>query len=66
MRYVESKFEDFRREETYRVYVTDSLNLAPQNRIIADRYYDKIYPKEEKSGDEIVAEIMSGAELRFM
>jgi len=65
VRYVESSLERFRREETYRIYVTDSLQLAPQSKVISERYYDKIYPKEEKSGDEILAEVMAGAGLRF-
>lgn len=65
MRYVESSFEKFRREETYRIYVTDSLQLTPQNKIINDRYFDKIYPKVEKSGDDILAEVMADAGLRF-
>lgn len=54
----------------YRIYVTDRLYKDPEGMIIpaTNRYADMIYkPKEavqdERSGDEIVAEVIANAGL---
>lgn len=67
MRYVEARWEDYTREETYRIYVTTSLKLAPQSKFINKDYNDivNMTPVEEKSGDEIVADVFERAGLKF-
>ena len=67
MRYVEARFEDYQREETYRIYVTKSLQLAPQNGYMENSYFDIIFDniEPELSGEEIIADVMLRAELSF-
>lgn len=63
--------ESFRRDETYRIYVTRSLQLIPQNKYVKLSYSDlasNSKGRNEKpalSGDEIVKDIMGRAGLRF-
>ena len=52
----------------YRVYVTDCLYYQAQGQMLTTRYADLISNKkqdQEKSSEEIVADIMSKAGLRF-
>lgn len=68
MRYVESRFEQQKRNDTYRYYVCDSFQLAPQHQWKKYRLYDIYYPeniKEEKTGDEIALDVMANAGLKF-
>lgn len=67
MRYVESRLEDFQREEAYRIYVTTSLQLAPQQKWLGKSYADLLVPdnKEEKTGDDIVTDVFNRAGLKF-
>lgn len=65
MRYVEARVEQERREEAYRVYVTTSLQLAPQNKYITKAYLDTLERVPEVSGSEIVNDVMTRAGLSF-
>lgn len=67
MRYVEARLDEYQREQAYRVYVTKSLQLAPQSQYISVSYDDVIHPKpvDTRTGDEIVADVMRNAGLRF-
>lgn len=67
MRYVEARLDEYQREETYRFYVTKSLQLAPQGQYLTASYTDCLTPekKDNRSGDEIVIDIMSRAGLKF-
>ena len=66
MRYVEARIEEFDREEAYRIYVTKSLQLAPQQGYIKESYYDIMSEKTDtRTADEITIDIFKGAELRF-
>lgn len=67
MRYVEARIEDNNREEAYRIYVARSLQLAPQSKCLKMSYADIISPQnvDERSGDEIVMDIMLKAGLKF-
>ena len=67
MRYVEARLDECQREETYRIYVTKSLQLFPQNKYLQSSYQDIINPKprDNRTGDEIVADIMKRAGLTF-
>ena len=55
------------REEAYRIYVTKSLQLIPQNGFLSTSYIDFLNPKkvDERNGDEIVADTMKLAGLKF-
>ena len=67
MRYVEARIDEHNREEAYRIYVTRSLQLAPQGSYLTISYMDISKPQkiDNRSGDEIVADIMSRAGLSF-
>lgn len=67
MRYVEARIEEYRHEKAYRIYVTKSLQLAPQNRYLKVQYDDMLKPQKEdlRTGNEIVADIMKRAGLNF-
>ncbi len=59
--------EEFNREETYRFYVTKSLQVMPQNKYVSASYADLLKPKkmDNRSGDEIVADVMKRGGLKF-
>ena len=67
MRYVEARFNEYNREEAYRIYVSKSLQLIPQSKHLKCDYLDLIDPKEvdNRSGDEIAFDIISRAGLKF-
>lgn len=67
MRYVEARITEYVREETYRIYVTRSLQLAPQNKNIMPTYSEllKSSEKDVRTGDEVVLDIMARAGLKF-
>ena len=67
MRYIEARLEQERRDELYRIYVTRSLQLIPQNKCLTSDYSDVISQKhvDNRSGEEIAADIMSRANLHF-
>ena len=68
MRYVESRLEQYERETMYRYYVSDSLQLAPQVKwklyTLKEIYHPETI-KVEKTGEEIVSDVMAGAGLKF-
>lgn len=68
MRYVGARLDTENRDEAYRIYVTKSLQLFPQNKYLTASYEDAINPSksvDNRTGDEIVADIISRAGLRF-
>ena len=67
MRYVNARLEEERREEAYRIYVTKSLQLIPQNKCLTKDYEDFINPKkiDNRSGEEIATDIIKRANLHF-
>lgn len=71
MRYAESRFLTFQREETYRIFVTESLKLIAENtaafaggKIIKTSYAEILKntskPVSNESYDEIIARIKKG------
>ena len=53
-------------EYTFRVYMTDAAHLSGENKYPAARWADVIGRKiDTRSGDEIAADIINGAGLRF-
>lgn len=67
MRYVESRYEEYQRDLAYRIYVTDSLYLDAQNKMMNMRYAEIIGLKKTKvdtrSGDEIAEDVIKRAGL---
>lgn len=67
MRYVEARINQESREEAYRIYVTRSLQLAPQHKYMQKSYGDLLEQKkvDTRTGDEIAEDIMKRAGLSF-
>ena len=67
MRYVEARIDEHNREEAYRIYVTKSLQLSPQNKYLTATYEDMLKPHkiDRRTGDEIVVDIIKRAGLKF-
>lgn len=67
MRYVEARIDEYHREEAYRIYVTKSLQLAPQNKYVRMSYNEALKPQkvDNRGGDEIAMDIISRAGLKF-
>lgn len=67
MRYVEARFDEYQREEAYRIYISKSLQLAPQGKWLQASYREMIKPKkiDNRSGDDIAMDIMKRAGLKF-
>ena len=55
-----------RRRLKFEIYVTDMLKAIAESKTITERYADMLFVKEDtRSGDEIAADIIKGAGLRF-
>lgn len=68
MRYVLARLNEREREEAYRIYVTKSLQLAPQSKWLTVDFYDILHKKEKidiRSGDDIAKDVIELAGLRF-
>lgn len=73
MRYVIARYKAEQREMAYRIFVTDCLRITTENTAdlskegsyISKRYYDIINPApvDDRTGDEIVLDIISRAGL---
>lgn len=59
--------EEFHREETYRIFVSESLRLAPQHKCLAKKYTDFLKPQkiDNRSGEQIASDVMKNAGLKF-
>ncbi len=67
MRYVEARVEDFNRDEAYRIYVSKSLQLIPQNKYVAKELKEILHPEksDNRTADEIASEVFKNAGLKF-
>ena len=67
MRYVEARIEENNRDEAYRIYVSKSLQLIPQNKTLKIDYLDLLNPKkvETRTGEEIAMDVIKNAGLKF-
>ena len=67
MRYVEARFDEYNRDEAYRIYISKSLQLIPQDKYLTKNYSDILKPekKDDRSGEDIVSDIMLKAGLKF-
>lgn len=65
MRYVEARLDEFYRDERYRIYVTRSLQLAPQGGWLTTPYDDIVRPEPELTGEDIAIDVITKAGLVF-
>ena len=66
MKYASSRFKYEQRELAYKIYLTDTLFYQVQNQRLTTRYIDMLNKKvDNRTGDEIVIEVMNKAGLRF-
>lgn len=66
MRYVEARLEQYCRDETYRIYIADTLYYQGQGQHITARYgqlFDQAQVQDSRTGDEIAADTIMGAGL---
>jgi hypothetical protein len=65
MRYVNARIDEFSRDEAYRIYITKSLQLIPQSKHLTKDYIELFEPQDERTGEDIVSDIMLNAGLKF-
>lgn len=66
MKYAKARHDDYVEEFIYRRYMSDSLNLLPEQSKLIDRYVDILNPpKETRSGDEIALDVIQNLGLRI-
>jgi len=67
MRYVVARLDEYGRDMTYRFYIADTLQNAPQGKYLKTSLRDLIYPDitSSKSADEIVFDVITKAGLSF-
>ena len=67
MRYVEARIDKFKREEMYRIFVSESLRIAPEGKHITKTWSDFINQTQEEPVDaeEIINDVMLNAGLSF-
>ena len=76
MRYVVSKYKEQQKEMAYRVYVTECLRITTENTAKQSRgsYIDKPFtdfignnkPKDERTAEEIIADVAKRAGLEVV
>ena len=70
MRYAITRYKSHRRDEAYRIYVTDNLRIIGKNTgtYMDKRYYDMVNPKiqDNRTGEEIVADVLSRAGIEVI
>lgn len=68
MRYLVACIKRDRREESYRVYVTDSLYYSGQNKTVSKRYIDLVNakPVEHRSADDIIDDVVHRVGLKVV
>lgn len=59
-------------EKVYRIYLTDALKQAVENvskfaggGVMSKRWFDLFKPADNRTGDQIVADVMRNAGLKF-
>lgn len=56
---MEARINEYNREETYRIFVTESLRFAPQDKVLNKSYLELLKPQkiETRSGKEVADEV---------
>lgn len=59
MRYVNARADEQSREETYRLFVTESLRMLPQQKYFGKSYIELLKPLkvEAKTGEQVADEV---------
>ena len=59
--------DEHNREEAYRIYISKSLQLNPQNKWLEKDFYSLLNPKAEddRTSNEIALDVMKRAGLHF-
>jgi len=66
MRYVLSKYHEDQEEQAYRFYITDSVQLVPQQRFLTQRFSDLITRQiDTRPADVIAADVIARAGLNI-
>lgn len=67
MRYVEARIDKFKREEMYRIFISESLRIAPEGKHITKTWNDFVNQTQEEPVDaeEIINDVMLNAGLSF-
>lgn len=67
MRYVEARIDKFKREEMYRIFISESLRIAPEGKHITKTWSDFVNQTQEKPVDaeEVINDVMLKAGLSF-
>ena len=60
MRYLKARLLEKKEQLMYRAYVTDSLQLAPQNKALMQRWIDAIKEPtpDNRTGDEVALDVI--------
>lgn len=67
MRYIEARIDDFKREEMYRIFISETLRIAPEGKHITKTWSEFINQTEQEPVDaeEIINDVMLNAGLSF-
>ncbi len=67
MRYVEARIDNFKREEMYRIFISESLRIAPEGKHITKTWSEFINQTQQEPVDaeEIINDVMLKAGLSF-
>lgn len=67
MRYVEARIDNFKREEMYRIFISESLRIAPEGKHITKTWSDFINQTQEEPVDaeDVINDVMLKAGLSF-
>ena len=59
MRYVNARADEQSREETYRIFVTESLRMLPQQKYIGKSYIELFMPAkvETRTGEQVADDV---------
>lgn len=66
MRYAVARYNQEQREMAYRIYVTDTLQLLGEGKYRVDRFADKLVTAEDRSAEDIIAEVLKKAEIHLV
>jgi hypothetical protein len=67
MRYIEARLDAFKRDEMYRIFISETLRIAPEGKHITKTWSEFINKTEQEPVDakEIINEVMLNAGLSF-
>lgn len=67
MRYIEARLDAFKRDEMYRIFISETLRIAPEGKHITKTWSEFINQTEQEPVDaeEVINEVMLNAGLSF-